>query len=74
MDYTRKNKDEHNSRDLQHLTKETFNYDGSMILRLPEKRDFFPDVDGNPVGKYFETKSANDRFFKQKSQEKINLG
>jgi len=35
-----------------------------MILRLPEKRDFFPDVEENPVGKYFETKSANDRFFK----------
>lgn len=44
-----------------------------MILRLPEKRDYFPDMEGNPVGKYFETKSANDRFFKQKSQEKINL-
>jgi len=27
-----------------------------MILRLPEKRDYFPDVEGNPVGKYFETK------------------
>jgi len=35
-----------------------------MILRLPEKRDYFPDVEGNPVGKYFDTKSKNDTFFK----------
>lgn len=34
-----------------------------MILRLPEKRDYFPDMEGNPVGKYFETKNANNKFF-----------
>lgn len=67
MDYTRKHKNEHNSRDLQHLRRETNHFNGSMILRLPEKRDYFPDVEGNPVANYFETKSANDRFFKQKS-------
>lgn len=64
MDYTRKGQEEHNSRELQHLRRETGNFDGSMILRLPEKRDYFPDMDANPVGAYFETKKANDTFFK----------
>lgn len=44
-----------------------------MILRLPEKRDYFPDLETNPVGKYFATKYANEKFFKQRSQEKIDL-
>lgn len=55
MNYTKKGPGEHNSRELQHLRRETTHFNGSMILRLPEKRDYFPELEGNPVGKYFET-------------------
>lgn len=44
-----------------------------MLLRLPERRDYFPAVEKDPVVKYYRTKSQNDKFFNAKNEEKINL-
>ena len=42
MDYSRKKQD-WTSRERQHKTRETANFNGDTYLRLPESRDYFSD-------------------------------
>ena len=42
------------SRNLQHFKRETFDIHGTMILRLPEERDYFGDS-SDPVSKFRDT-------------------
>ena len=46
-----------------------------MVLRLPERRDYYAEHtnERNPVVDYYRTKSQNEKFFKQRSEEKIDL-
>ena len=50
------------SRNLEHLRRETYNFDGKVILRLPESRDYFGEGP-NPVSTYYSTKKDNEGFF-----------
>lgn len=72
MDYSRK-KNEWTSRDRQHLTRETPNFNGTTYIRLPEQRDYFGEGDMNPLDTYLQTKDYNDKFFKLNTEQKINL-
>ena len=56
MGYTKKARDM-SARQWQHKKRETYDYNGTMVLRLPEKRDYFPEIEGDPVVKYYRTKS-----------------
>ena len=44
-----------------------------MILRLPEKRDFFKDTEIDPVTNYRHTQRANKNFFSLGASQKIDL-
>lgn len=56
------------------MRRETFDYNGVMVLRLPERRDYYQNTpEKNPVVDYYRTKSQNEKFFKQRSEEKIDL-
>jgi len=44
-----------------------------MILRLPEKRDFFKGEEVDPVSKYRMTQKANKTFFGLSPDKKIDL-
>jgi hypothetical protein len=45
-----------------------------MVLRLPETRDFYKSAEkSNPVVEYYKTKSQNEKFFKQKSEDRLDL-
>lgn len=59
------------SRGLQHIRRETFDFDGKMILRLPEKRDYLKEEEENPVDSYYKTRKDNEGFFNKKDEEKI---
>ena len=52
------------SKNLQYIRRETFDIHGNMILRLPEKRDFFNNTEGDPVKNYYRTQRDNKHFFK----------
>ena len=58
---------------LQHVRRETFDIYGNMILRLPEKRDFFNNTETDPVKNYYRTQRDNKKFFSMSTQQKINL-
>jgi len=49
-----KGKRDNKSETLQHVRRETFDFNGTMILRLPEERDFVPGWDKDPVDKYYD--------------------
>lgn len=72
MGYTKK-KNDWTSRERQHLTRETPNFNGTTYLRLPEQRDYWASADKNPLDIYLTTKDYNDKFFKLSTPEKINL-
>ena len=63
MDYTKKSKD-WTSRERQHLTRETPNFNGKTYIRLHEQRDHAGEIQKSPLDTYIETKDFNDKFFK----------
>ena len=44
-----------------------------MILRLPEKRDFFTNSDPDPVTNFYTTKQINKNFFRKNPNDRIEL-
>ena len=66
-----KNGRDQSTKKLQYIRRETIDIEGRNILRLPEERDFFPEVN-NPVAAYYSTKNANKRFFDLSFEEKVD--
>lgn len=67
MDFSKydwKNGKDNTSTNLQHIRRETYDFNGKMVLRLPEERDYFGDGP-DPVSTYYQTKTSNDGFFKK---------
>ena len=60
-------------RELQRTRRETFNIHGNLVLRLPERRDYFKGEEIDPVQKYQMTKTANKTFFGLTPEKKIDL-
>lgn len=54
------------SRNLQHIKRETYDFNGKMILRLPEERDYFGEGP-DPISSYYSTKKSNEGFFQKSS-------
>ena len=59
-------------RELQYVRRETIDYNSSNILRLPERRDYIGE-ETDPVTEYSKKRDANRKFFKMRSQEKVDL-
>ena len=72
MDYSRKKQD-WTSRERQHKTRETANFNGNTYLRLPEQRDYFSDQESNPLDTYLNTRDMNEKYFSLTTREKIDL-
>lgn len=70
--YDWKNGKDKTSRNLQHIKRETYDFNGKTVLRLPEERDYFGDGP-DPVSTYYMTKTSNDGFFKKTADEKVDL-
>jgi hypothetical protein len=59
MGYDKKNGRDKTCKNLQHIRRETFDFNGTMILRLPERRDLDVGVKEDPVGDYYNTRKSN---------------
>ena len=46
---------------------------GSNVLRLPERRDYIGE-ESDPVTEYYRKRDANKKFFRLRSEEKVDLG
>lgn len=60
-------------RQLQHLRRETIDYNSSNIVRLPERRDYVGE-DTDPVTEYYRKRNDNRKFFRMNSEDKVDLG
>jgi hypothetical protein len=54
------------------VRRETIDYDSSNIVRLPERRDYMGE-DSDPVAEYYRKRDQNKRFFRLRSEEKVDL-
>ena len=50
--YDWKNDRDRSCRDIQRTRRETFNIHGNLVLRLPEKRDYFRGEEVDPMTNY----------------------
>lgn len=57
---------------MQYVRRETIDYNSSNILRLPERRDYIGE-ESDPVTEYYKKRDDNRKFFKMRSQEKVDL-
>lgn len=60
-------------REIQRTRRETFNIHGTMILRLPERRDYIKGEEVDPVTNYRKTQRDNKAFFGLTPDKKIDL-
>jgi len=54
------------------VRRETVDYTSDNILRLPEKRDYIGE-DVDPVTEYYRKRDENKKFFRLRSEEKVDL-
>lgn len=59
-------------RQLQHERRETIDYNSSNIVRLPERRDYIGE-EQDPVAEYYKKRNENRKFFRLRSEEKVDL-
>lgn len=57
---------------MQYERRETNDYKGGSIIRLPERRDYIGE-DIDPVTEYYRKRDANRKFFRLRSTEKLDL-
>lgn len=73
MAYDLKGK-QRDTREQQSYRRETIDFTSDNILRLPEQRDYWGGPAPDPVDTYYKAKQDNKKFFRMKSEEKIDLG
>jgi len=73
MNYDKKGKRDNKSETLQYVTRETHDFNGTMILRLPEERDFVLGWEKDPVDKFLDQKKDNQEYFKKSAEERLDL-
>ena len=61
-------------RELQYSRRETVDYGSKNmhVVRLPERRDFIGE-EQDPVTEYYRVRNENRRFFRLRSEEKVDL-
>lgn len=57
---------------MQHERRETIDFRSTNIIRLPERRDYIGE-DIDPVTEYYRKRDANRKFFRLRSEEKVDL-
>jgi hypothetical protein len=71
--YDKKNGKDRGIKELQHVRRETFDFNGKMIYRLPERRDLERGYSEDPVHDYHTTKRNNSEFFKSADRSKVDV-
>ena len=57
---------------MQHERRETIDFRSTNIIRLPERRDYIGE-EHDPVTEYYKKRDANKKFFRLRSEEKVDL-
>ena len=57
---------------MQHERRETNDYSGKSVIRLPERRDYIGE-ETDPVTEYYRKRDANRKFFRLRSTDKVDL-
>ena len=72
LGYDSKNGMDKTVRQIQHERRETVDFSGKNIMRLPERRDYIGE-ESDPVVEYYRKRDANKKFFRLRSEEKVDL-